>query len=324
MNDASGTASRLDTLLDRTIVPGYTSLGIALRRRHWPADPAPDALRGKTAVVTGANSGIGLAVAEGLAALGARVVLAVRNPGRGEEARRRIRAAHPDADVVLTECDISDFAAVDACARRLADQLSSLDILVHNAGVLPPERTESADGHELTLATHILGPLRLTDHLVPLLAATEDGRVILMSSGGMYTQRLPVDDLEYRHGDYRGATAYARTKRLQVAFTPVMAERYAAKAITVHAMHPGWVNTPGIADALPGFHRLLRPLLRTPAEGADTALWLAATRPTPPTGQFWHDRHPRPTHYLSRTHYTSGQLWRLWLDCARAAGVSTD
>lgn len=324
MNDASGTASPLDTLLDRTIVPGYTRLGIALRSGHWPADPAPEALRGRTAVVTGANSGIGLAVADGLAALGARVVLAVRNPGRGEQARGQILANHPAADILVTACDLADPDSVDACARRLADELSSLDILIHNAGVLPPERTESPDGHELTLATHILGPLRLTDHLVPLLAATEDGRVIFVSSGGMYTQRLPVDDLEYRHGEYRGATAYARTKRLQVAFTPVMAERYGAKGITVHAMHPGWVDTPGIADALPGFHRLIGPLLRTPAEGADTAVWLAATRPAPPTGLFWHDRRPRPTHRLRRTRYASGQLWRLWLDCLRAAGVSAD
>ncbi|WP_063125136.1 SDR family NAD(P)-dependent oxidoreductase [Nocardia arizonensis] len=293
-----------------------------MRRRHWPADPPPHALRGATVAVTGSNSGIGLAIARGLAELGARVVLAVRDESRGMRARATILAAHPDADVLVTVCDVSDPASVEDCAARLRDRLSALDALIHNAGVLPHERTESVDGHELTLATHVLGPLRLTDRLAPLLAATEDGRVIFVSSGGMYTQPLPSEDLEYREGRYRGTTAYARTKRLQVAFTPLMAERYAPKGISVHAMHPGWVDTPGVADALPGFHRLVGPLLRTPAEGADTAIWLAATRPTPPTGLFWHDRRPRPDHRLRRTRYTSGQLWRLWLDCTRAADVT--
>ncbi|WP_216909639.1 SDR family NAD(P)-dependent oxidoreductase [Nocardia noduli] len=322
MTDAPGATPRLDTLLDRTIVPGFTRLGIALRRKHWPADPAPHALRGATALVTGSNSGIGLAIADALAALDASVVLAVRNRERGERARDRILAARPGADVLVTECDIADPDSVTACADRLADQLTRLNVLIHNAGVLPPKRTESSDGHELSLATHILGPLRLTDRLAPLLAATGAGRVIFVSSGGMYTQPLAVDDPEYLRGGYRGATAYARTKRMQVAFTPIIAERYAPQGISAHSMHPGWVDTPGITDALPGFHRLVGPLLRTPAEGADTAVWLAATQPPPPSGHFWHDRRQRPEHRLRRTRYSSGEVWRLWLDCNRAAGVT--
>ncbi|MET7769640.1 SDR family NAD(P)-dependent oxidoreductase [Nocardia sp. NPDC005366] len=322
MTDALGATPRLDTFLDRTIVAGFTRLGVALRRKHWPADPAPHALRGATALVTGSNSGIGLAIAESLAGLDATVVLAVRDRTRGERAREQILAAHPGANILVTECDISDLGAVTACADRLCAQLSGLDVLIHNAGVLPSERTESVDGHELSLATHILGPLRLTDGLAPLLAATEAGRVIFVSSGGMYTQPLAVDDPEYLHGEYRGASAYARTKRMQVAFTPILAEQYAPQGISVHSMHPGWVDTPGISDALPGFHRLVGPLLRTAADGADTAVWLAATQPPPPSGHFWHDRRQRPEHRLRRTRYSSGEVWRLWLDCNRAAGVT--
>ncbi|MFE9580718.1 SDR family NAD(P)-dependent oxidoreductase [Nocardia sp. NPDC006044] len=323
MTDASGAPGFFDTLLDRTIVPGYSRLGITLRRRGWPADdPRPGALRGRTALVTGSNSGIGKAIAAGLAGLGAAVVLAVRDRARGEQACREIREADPAAEVSVTVCDVSDPSSVRACANELTDRLPSLDVLIHNAGVLPPRRIETAEGHEITLATHVLGPLLLTERLVPLLDAADGSRVILMSSGGMYAQPLAVDDPEYRQGRYSGTTAYARTKRIQVALTPLLAEHYAPQHISVHSMHPGWADTPGVTSSLPGFHRLTRPLLRTPEEGADTAIWLAATSATLPSGRFWADRKPRPEHYLRRTHYTPDQAWRLWLYCRDAAGLT--
>ncbi|MFD6161202.1 SDR family NAD(P)-dependent oxidoreductase [Nocardia sp. NPDC060256] len=323
MTDASGAPTFFDTLLDRTIAPGYSRLGFRFRRRGWPADdPHPDAMRGRTALVTGSNSGIGKAIAAGLAGLGGSVILAVRDRERGEQAGAEIRAADPSAEVSVAVCDLSDPGSVAACADELNERLPRLDVLIHNAGLLPPRRIETADGHELTLATHVLGPLLLTDRLVPLLDAADGSRVILMSSGGMYAQRLAVDDPEYRHGRYSGTTAYARTKRMQVAFTPPLAERYAPQGISVHSMHPGWADTPGVSTSLPGFHRLMRPLLRTPEEGADTAIWLAATSATLPSGRFWHDRRLRPEHYLRRTRYTADEAWRLWLFCREAAGLA--
>ena len=140
-------------------------------------------------------------------------------------------------------CDVSDLAAVRAFAVELSGRLTSLDVLVHNAGLLPAERSETVQGHEITLATHVLGPMLLTELLVPLLGESADPRVILMSSGGMYTQPLAVADPEYRNGRYRGAIAYARTKRMQVAFTPMLARRW--PGIRVYSMHPGWADTPG-------------------------------------------------------------------------------
>ncbi|GAA5086821.1 SDR family NAD(P)-dependent oxidoreductase [Nocardia iowensis] len=322
MTDASGAPAFLDTLLDRTIAPGYSRLGFRLRRRGWPADdPHPDAMRGRTALVTGSNSGIGKAIAAELAGLGGSVVLAVRDRGRGEQAAEEIMAADPTADVSVTVCDVSDPRSVADCANELTARLSRLDVLIHNAGVLPPRRIETAEGHETTLATHVLGPLLLTDRLVPLLDAADGSRVILMSSGGMYTQRLAVDDPEFRLGRYSGTTAYARTKRMQVALTPLLAEHYAPQRISVHCMHPGWADTPGVTASLPAFHRLTGPLLRSPAEGADTAVWLAATSATLPSGRFWHDRRVRPEHYLRRTRYTADEAWRLWQFCREAAGI---
>src|SRR4051794_9862230 len=305
----------VDTLLDRTVVAGYARLGYALRRRSWPDDdPAPDALRGRVALVTGASSGLGEATAAGLARVGAEVVLVVRDLGRGEAALARIRAAVPGAQVRVARCDVADFASV----REFATREPRVDVLVHNAGVLPPKRAESVDGHELTLATHVLGPLLLTELLRPALRVPGGARVLLMSSGGMYTQSLAVADPEYRQGTYRGATAYARTKRMQVELTPLLAERWRADGVAVHSLHPRWADTPGLAGSLPAFRRPARPALRSPAEGADTAVWLAATRPAPPSGRFWHDRRQRPAHLLPGTRPAPGEPGRLLRYCLDA------
>jgi dehydrogenase/reductase SDR family protein 12 len=151
---------------------------------------------------------------------------------------------------------------------------------------LPATRTETGEGHEITVATHVLGPVQLPELLLPVLANSPDPRVIFMSSGAMYTQALAAADPEYRNGRYRGAIAYTRTKRMQVALTPIRAERCAAQHTSVYRMHPGWADTPGVADSLPVFRMLTGPLLRSPEEGADTAVWLAETAPATPTGRF--------------------------------------
>ncbi|MCP2246571.1 SDR family NAD(P)-dependent oxidoreductase [Lentzea aerocolonigenes] len=317
----SGLFAALDVVMDRLVVPGYSKWGFRLRRRTWPADdPEPGALRGGLAVVTGAGSGLGKATALGLARLGAAVVLAVRDEAKGQSARDEIIAAVPGAVVHVRHCDVSSLASVRRFASGMLEEFERLDVLVHNAGTMPPQRTTSAEGHELTFATHVLGPLLMTDLLRSLLAASPDPRVVLVSSGGMYTQRLRSDDPEYREGEYRGATAYARTKRMQVALVPLLADRYASEGVGVHGMHPGWADTPGVAGSLPGFHRLARLLLRTAEEGADTVVWLSATSPAPPTGRFWHDRRERPVHYLPVTG-KRGDVSAFWACCANITGV---
>ncbi|MDX1880201.1 SDR family NAD(P)-dependent oxidoreductase [Mycolicibacterium sp. 141076] len=308
-----------DDLLDRTVVLGYSRVGLAVRQQFWqtPALPA-EALAGRTVLVTGANSGIGKAIATELAALGATVLMTVRDRARGEAARRDVLAVVPGAEVAVEVCDVSHLAAVRSFAADLLSRRPRLDAVIHNAGVMPEERTESAEGHELSLATHVLGPVLLTELLLPALTAAPDPRVVLMSSGGMYTQSLPVDDIEYRRGHYRGATAYARSKRVQVALTPLLARRW--PELMVAAMHPGWADTPGVAQSLPGFRRLTRPILRTSEQAADTAVWLTATEPAPVSGQFWHDRRIRPTHYLP-TRDDDARVRQVWQYCAAAIGL---
>ena len=304
-------ARGVDTVMDRTVAPGFTKIGPAVRSRlpGWPEDPPAGALAGKTAAVTGATSGLGLATAEGFARLGAAVRLVVRNEEKGAEVARRLEAQVPGAEFVVDRCDVSDLEDV----RRFAEELDvdRLDVLVHNAGSMPAVRTESPQGHELTMALHVLGPVLMTELLRPVLSG-HDARVILVTSGGMYGQGLRADDPEYVHGDYSPTTAYARSKRAQVELLPVLARRWAAAGIGVHATHPGWADTPGVVESLPRFHKLTGPLLRDAAGGADTTVWLAATAPQPRSGQLWHDRRSRPTHLVRRTRTGESDRTAMW------------
>lgn len=311
--------SAADAIIESTVVGSFSRVGIRARRRlgSWPQDPQPGALAGKTVLVTGASSGLGAEAARQCAALGARVLLAVRSPQKGEGVRAGIAADQPGADLALVRCDIADLDDVRRAAADLGG--SPVHALLHNAGVLPAQRQTSPQGHEVALATHVLGPILLTELLLPQLRRSGDGRAVFVSSGGMYTQRLHPGDPEYLEGPFKGATAYARSKRMQVELAPVLAARWGG--VSVAAMHPGWVDTPGITESLPGFSRAMKPLLRTAQEGADTMVWLAATQPTPPSGLFWHDRRPRRTAYLPGTTATPGEREALWRWCAQALGL---
>ncbi|WP_018683457.1 SDR family oxidoreductase [Actinokineospora enzanensis] len=318
-----GTATKLlDTVLDRAVVPGYSKIGYAVRRRFWPADPAPDSLVGRVAVVTGANSGLGKATVAGLAGLGATVVMVVRDLEKGERARREIVEQLPDARLELGECDVSSLASVRAFAEAFLAEHERLDVLIHNAGALPPERAETREGHEVAFATHVLGPFLLTGLLRPALVPGP-GRVVFVTSGGMYAARLHGEDPQYRHGEYSGGKAYARTKRMQVVLAEQWARRLVDEGVVVHSTHPGWAATPGVSGSLPGFDRVMGPLLRSPEQGADTIVWLAAAdAPGHSTGEFWHDRRTRPTHYLPWQHDDPRDRKRLWESCVRETDLA--
>ena len=144
-----------------------------------------------------------------------------------------------------------------------------------------------------------------------------------VSSGGMYTQRLDLGLLDAGPEAFDGVTAYAKAKRAQVVLNREWARRAAASGVTFHAMHPGWVDTPGIHESLPDFARVMGPLLRTPEQGADTMVWLAAARePLTTNGQFWLDRHRRWTSKLPWTRTSPAEADQLWELVARRAGVS--
>jgi dehydrogenase/reductase SDR family protein 12 len=305
-------AGVVDSALELSVVGGFSRIGPLVRSRmgRWTDPPS---LAGRVCLVTGGGSGLGLAASAGLAKLGASLRLLVRDAGRGEEARRWIAGETGNDDVRCELVDMSLRSSVQACAERLLAGGGPVHVLVHNAGVLPLERKETSEGFELTFATNVLGPHLLTRLLRERLAASAPARVIFVSSGGMYLRRLDVDDLQSRDGEFDGPMAYARSKRGEVVLAERWAEELAGSGVVVHAMHPGWADTPGIKGALPGFERVMHPLLRSPEQGADTIVWLAAAEePAELTGRFWCDRHVRSTHRLSRTRETAEDRERLW------------
>jgi dehydrogenase/reductase SDR family member 12 len=291
----------LDATLDFLVAPGYSSIGYRARRRYW-VDPPADRLAGRSVIVTGGNSGIGEATCALLYRAGANVHLVARNAERGDAARRRVLAAGGSGSVELWLCDVADLDDVRRFAAVFLEDNGSLDALVHNAGVLTGERNRSPQGHELTFATHVLGPFGLTSLLLPALRNAPDPRVLFVASGGALTAAADLGDPQLERRDFDGARFYAHAKRLQLLLAAELERREPGSGVSYSSLHPGWVDTPGLEASLPGFHRIARPFLRDAGQGANTAVWLLgapAARQHP--GAFWHDRRPRAAHRVPWT-----------------------
>ena len=309
----------LDTVIDATVVLSYGNTGYKFRQaRLWnDADLAVD-LTGKVCAITGANSGIGLATARQLVRRGATIYLLVRNLERGAAAQTRLCEEAGHARVYLEAIDLSSVAAVRACADRLKAQTSRLDVLINNAGDAFEQRQLSIDDVEATFATNVLGPFVLTDALRPLLQSSAPARVINILSGGMYLAKLDVNDLQFERKKYDELMAYAQSKRALMMLTELWSEQLRTSGVTVNGMHPGWVDTPLLQTGLPTFRQSLRSILRTPDEGADTIVWLAAARQVESiTGRFWFDRHERGMHKIFLTKSSPEDYRRLWKECVR-------
>lgn len=306
----------LKRFADATVALSFGSTGYRLRAAEFDERDTSVDLTGRVVVITGANAGIGYSTARALAPLGARLLLVCRNMERGEQAARRVREECPSANVELLRCDVSELEDVAALAKDIQARSPKVDRLILNAGVMLDQREENAAGIERTFATNVLGGFLLTRLLEPQLAAAAPARVLHVTSGGMYTQRIDLDRLQGLADSYDGVSAYAQTKRAQVILNELWAERLSSAGVVSHAMHPGWADTPGVASSLPRFRAVMRPLLRTPEQGADTLVWLA-TAPSIDgrTGELWLDRSPQPTHKTERTREPDQQRQDLWQLC---------
>ncbi len=311
---SAGARTVIDEALEALVIPSFSSIGCAVRSRLFGWESfGTAALSGRTVLVTGPTSGLGRAAAERLAGLGARLLLVGRSRERLDDVRDALIAAHGEDRFRTVVADMADLTSVrDAVARILGTE-PRLDVVVDNAGAIFPRRIESPDGIEATLATMVVGPFALVSGLLPLLRATAGSRVIAVTSGGMYTQRLHLDDLEWSREPWDGTRAYARAKRAQVALTREWARRIPADEVAFLAMHPGWADTPGLAASLPGFARLMRPILRTPEQGIDTIAWLASAPAAEVTsGHLYLDRRPRLFDRLPWTRTSADERRRLW------------
>jgi dehydrogenase/reductase SDR family member 12 len=319
-------AGAVDAALEVSVVGSFSRAGAVVRARleHWA--PPPD-LSGRVAIVTGASSGIGRAVGLELARLGATVWLVGRDRTRTEAAARAARDLRRGAAVEPAVLDIVDDEAVAGFAARVGMNHERLHVLVHAAGALFPTYRSAPAGGELTVATAVVAPFSLTWLLSPLLRRAADANIVTLSSGGMYIQPFDLARLEMTPGEYRGTTAYARAKRAQVVLSHEWARRWGADGVASYAAHPGWVKTPGLASGLPTFAKL-GPLLRSPAQGADTVVWLAAggARRANPTASlvegFFHDRHRRSEYHLPWTARGAGPTdgAHLWEWCQARTG----
>jgi dehydrogenase/reductase SDR family protein 12 len=282
----------------------FTQIGYAGRRLSWP--PVRLDFAGQRWLVTGASGGIGREISLSAARAGATVIVAARSQAKLE--RLVADAAAMGISGVQTEvCDFSLQADVARLARRIADSGAKLDVLVNNVGVLNDDHSLTSEGRETSYVINLLSHYLLTETLVRRGAfSSRQPLVINMTSGGGYN--VPLSTVMLNMTDpakFNGTGAYGFAKRAQMVLTQYWRDKYGAQRITFYVMHPGWSDTDGVKRSLPRFRRILKSVLRTPASAADTALWLAATRPAQAGRDvLWFDRKARTTHVYPRTRAT--------------------
>lgn len=242
--------------------------------------PAPNSLSGKTVLVTGASSGLGLHVAIQIARLGGEVLMTAREARRGDAAAREVRRRSGSDAISLLLCDF----ALQADVRRLASEVhgrhARLHVLVNNAGAVSADRKLTPDGLEQTFAVNHLGYFLLTNLLLDLLERSAPSRVVNVSSVAHRRGDLDFENLQYERGGYAIMKAYSRSKLANVLFTSELARRLSGRGVTVNAIHPGAVAT-NIWSRAPWFARPLLAIAKrfmlSPEDAARAIVRLAAS-----------------------------------------------
>ena len=301
-------SSFLDRTLDWLVFPGYDATGYHLRKLSWDKSETDVDLKGRQALVTGANQGIGRATTDGLVQRGAHVHMVCRNREKGTQALKEILSRDWPGTAELHVVDVSNGSALMDFLRRFQAEHEALDILVNNAGVLLDKRQQSADGLEMTFAVNIRAPFLITETLFPLLIRSPDARVIQVSSGGMYLAPINFEDLLWEKRPFDGVMAYAETKRGENLLTRVWAEKWKDTNIKINSMHPGWADTQSVKDSLPIFRAITAPFLRNPEQGADTIVYLACKPDLKASGKFFSDRRERPMDRIRKTVLSDEQI----------------
>lgn len=273
----------------------------------------------KLALVTGGSAGIGLEIARGLALGGYRTVLAVRSVERGEAAARDIAATPGASRPEVRTVDFSTPASIRAFATSFLAAHDALDVLVNNAGTWSSTRRETSDGIELVWATNQLGYFLTTELLRPALLMAPKARVVSVASE--LARDLDLEDVSFRRRRYRGVSAYAQSKQANRMWTRALARRLEGTEVTANSLHPGGVATGlpgkggGVLAKLAGL--VVWVLGRSAKQGADTAIWLAASDEVAGrTGRFYVDRKERFCRFTNEA-----EEEKLWALCASMTGV---
>jgi NAD(P)-dependent dehydrogenase (short-subunit alcohol dehydrogenase family) len=250
---------------------------------------------GKTALVTGANSGIGFEVSCALAASGARVLLGCRNASRAEDAARRIRDRAPLSKIEIVEIDLASLNSIANAVEEISSRYSQLDLLVNNAGLMATDFTRTVDGFEMQMGVNHLGHFALTLQLLPLLARPDESRIVTVSSIGHRIGKLDLSDLNYEHRKYQRWQAYFQTKLANLLFALELDSRLTKSDSDIKsiAAHPGVVRTGIGSEGSSLSNRLFSPdnpfSSQSPVDGALSIL-RAATDPTAQSGDYFGPR----------------------------------
>lgn len=273
-----------------------------------------DVLKGKSVLITGANSGIGFVAAEALAGMGAHVILACRRQPAAEEAMRKIRTEHPDASLEFLSLDLASLEKVRAAAAELKKRHQKLDILINNAGLASVRRERTEDGFEKTFGTNHLGPFLFTNLILPLVEASR-GRIINVASDAHRAGRMHWDDLQLKKKRYFVMRAYCQSKLANILFTRALARRCAGRGVHVNCLHPGAVSTaiwPEDHWYERLFTRVLRLFLVSPEEGARTTIWLASSETGGrATGRYFVRCRERTPAKHARSDEAAERLWHI-------------
>jgi NAD(P)-dependent dehydrogenase (short-subunit alcohol dehydrogenase family) len=272
-------------------------------------------MAGKVVLITGANSGVGKVTAQEIAKMGATVVMVARDAGRGKRAMAEVKMASASDKVQLMLCDLSSQQSIHQLAEMVKAQYHRLDVLVNNAGAVFSNRNESVDGYEMTFALNHMGYFLLTKLLLDLLKASAPARIVNVSSGAHHGGMLDFDDLQRQNG-YSGMGVYRESKMMNILFTNELARRLEGTAVTVNALHPGFVRTNFGKRNNHLMMRLLIPVVQLFAinedAGAATQIYLATSPEVEGvTGKYFEKCKMASTHPFAQDKAAQKKLWEV-------------
>ncbi|MED3725441.1 SDR family oxidoreductase [Priestia filamentosa] len=270
-------------------------------------------MKRKIAVVTGANSGMGLSTTIGLAKENIHVVMACRNQQRGEEALRLAKEKSGVSHIELLLCDLEDFDSISHFVEQFTNKWDVLDVLVNNAGVVSLKRKVTKEGYEAQLGVNHLGHFLLTLLLLDSLKAAQKARIVNVSSGAHKWGRIHFEDMNLE-ANYSVMKGYGQSKLANILFTKELAKRLSHTDITVNSLHPGAVSTNLGINRSTGFgksvYKVLNPFFQSPDKGAETALYLAKSAEVDDvTGGYFYKQKPARVSKRAKDPYLAQLLW---------------